>query len=126
MPIAHRIEDHQTRCLPYLLTLRMLTRDDAEAPLPCLVGAEVAAATVAILAEAEAAGREVRAAAGGGPGAGTFLGVRLKPRDRGRDAIAAAEAGDLSSLRRHLHRFEVLTSAIWAVQDTSPPGPPAT
>jgi hypothetical protein len=30
---------------------------------------------------------------------------------------AAAGAGDFTQLRRHLHRFEVLTSAIWAVQD---------
>jgi hypothetical protein len=33
------------------------------------------------------------------------------------DAVAAAGAGDFTQLRRHLHRFEVLTSAIWAVQD---------
>jgi hypothetical protein len=33
------------------------------------------------------------------------------------DAVAAAGAGDFTQLRRHLHRFETLTSAIWAVQD---------
>ena len=38
---------------------------------------EVARATDAILAEAETAGREVRAATGGGPGPGVFLSVRL-------------------------------------------------
>jgi hypothetical protein len=32
-------------------------------------------------------------------------------------AVAAAGAGDFTQLRRHLHRFEVLTSAIWEVQD---------
>ena len=32
------------------------------------------------------------------------------------DAIAAAGDGDSSQLRRYLHRFEVLTSAIWTVQ----------
>ena len=32
------------------------------------------------------------------------------------DAIAAAGEGDSGLLRRHLHRFEVLTSAIWTVQ----------
>jgi hypothetical protein len=35
------------------------------------------------------------------------------------DAVAAAGAGDFSQLRRHLRRFEALTSAIWAVQDAS-------
>jgi hypothetical protein len=128
MPIADRIGDHQTRCLPHLLTLRMLARDDAEAPFPRLAGAQVAEATVAILAEAEAAGHEARAATGGGPGTGIFLDVRLsRLATAAGDAIAAAEAGDFARLRRHLRRFEVLTSAIWTVQDATPrPGPPAT
>ena len=64
MTVADRTEGHQARCLPHLLTLRMLARDDAEAPSPWLAMAEVAQATDAILAEAEAAGREVRAATG--------------------------------------------------------------
>jgi hypothetical protein len=130
MPVADRIEDHQARCLPHLLTLRMLARDDAEAPFPWLVGAQVAEATVAILAEAEAAGREVRAATGGVPGVpdtGIFLGVRLsRLAAAAGDAIGAAEAGDFTRLRRHLRRFEALTSAIWAVQDATRPRPPAT
>jgi hypothetical protein len=127
MPIADRIGDHQTRCVPHLVTLRMLARDDAEAPFPRLIGAQVAEATVAILAEAEAAGREVRAATGGGPGTGIFLGVRLsRLAAAAGDAVAAAETGDFTYLRRHLRRFEVLTSAIWAVQDAERPGPPAT
>ncbi|MGD0240199.1 MAG: hypothetical protein ABSB59_07710 [Streptosporangiaceae bacterium] len=118
MPIADRIGDHQARCLPHLLTLRMLARDDAEAPFPWLIGTQVAEATVAILAEAEAAGREARAATGGGPDTGIFLGVRLtRLATAADDAIAAAEAGEYTHLRRHLHRFEVLTSAIWTVQD---------
>jgi hypothetical protein len=132
MTIADRIGDHQARCLTYLLTLRMLARGDAETPLPWLVRAEVAAATGAILAEAEAAGREVGAVTGGGPGTGIFLGVRLsRLAVAADDAIAAAGAGDLTRLRRHLRRFEALTSAIWEVQDGARPrprpaeGPPA-
>jgi hypothetical protein len=124
MTIADRIGDHQARCLPYLLSLRMLARDDAEMPFPWLVRAGVAAATRAILAEAETAGREVRAVTGGGPGTGIFLGVRLRRLAvAADDAIAAAGAGDLTQLRRYLRRFETLTSAIWEVQDAARPGP---
>ena len=126
MTIADRIGDHQARCLPHLVALRMLVRDDAQAPFPWLVKAEVAGATAAILAEAEAAGRGVRAAAGGGPGTGIFFGVRLsRLAAAADDAIAAAGAGDFTRLRRHLRRFETLTSAIWAVHDTTQPGPAA-
>ena len=126
MTIADRIGDHQARCLPHLVTLRMIDRDDAEAPFPWLVRAEVAGATEAILAEAEAAGREVRAVTGGGPDTGIFFGTRLSRLAAAADeAIAAAGAGDFTRLRRHLRRFETLTSAIWAVHDTTQPGPPA-
>lgn len=126
MTIADRIEDHQARCLPHLVTLRMIARDDAEMPFPWQVRAEVAGAAEAIVAEAEAAGREVRAATGGGPSAGIFLDVRLsRLASAAASVIAAAEAGDLTPLRRHLRRFEVLTSAIWAVHDATQPGPPA-
>jgi hypothetical protein len=124
MTIADRIGEHQARCLPYLLTLRMLARDDAETPFPWLVRAEVAKATGAILAEAEAACREVGAMTGSGPGAGIFLGVRVRRLAvAADDAIAAAAVGDLTRLRRHLRRFEALTSAIWEVQEGAGPGP---
>ena len=120
MTVADRTEGHQARCLPHLLTLRLLTRDGAEAPSPWLAMAEVAHATDAILAEAEAAGREVRAATGSGPGPGIFLSVRLsRLAAAAGDAVAAAGAGDFTQLRRHLRRFEALTFAIWAVQDVS-------
>ena len=33
------------------------------------------------------------------------------------DAIATARAGDPAELRRHLYRFEALTSAIWAMHE---------
>ncbi len=120
MTIVGRIDGHQARCLPYLLMLRMLARDEAEAPSPWLAMAEVTRATDAILAEVEAAAREVLAATGDGPGPGIFLSVRLSRLAAGAgDAVAAAGAGDFTQLRRHVHRFEALTSAIWAVQDTS-------
>ena len=120
MTVADRTDGHQACCLPHLLTLRMLASHDAEAPSPWLVMAEVAHATDVILAEVEAAGREVRAAMGGGPGPGIFLSVRLsRLAVAADDAVAAAGAGDFTQLRRHLRRFEALTSAIWAVQDVS-------
>jgi len=119
MTVADRTEGHQARCLPHLLMLRMLASDDAEAPSRWLAMAEVAQATDAILAEAETAGREVRAATGG-PGPGVFLSVRLsRLAAAADDAVAAAGAGDFAQLRRHVRRFEALTSAIWAVQDAS-------
>ena len=138
MNVADQLEDHQARCLPHLLTLRMLARDTPEAPPPWLAVAEVTQATKAILAEVEAA---VRAVTGGGPGgpdspgspdgpgspdspgspgAGIFLSVRLsRLAAAADDAIAAAGAGDFTQLRCHLRRFDTLTSAIWAVQDVS-------
>ena len=120
MTVADRTDGHQARCLPHLLTLRLLARDGAEAPSPWLVMADVAHATDAILAEAETAGREVRAATGGGPAPGIFLSVRLsRLAAAASDAVGAAGAGDFAQLRRHLRRFEVRTSAIWAVQDVS-------
>jgi hypothetical protein len=118
MTVADLTEGHQAHCLPHLLTLRLLARDGAEAPSPWLVMAEVAQATDAILAEAETASREVRAATGGGPGPGIFLSVRLsRLAAAAGHAVAAAGAGDFTQLSRHLRRFEALTSAIWAVQD---------
>ena len=120
MTVADRTEGHQARCLPHLLTLRVLASHNTEVPSPWLAMAEVAHATDAILAEAEAAGREVRTAVGGGPGPGILLSVRLNRLAAGADdAVASAGAGDFSRLRRQLRRFEALTSAIWAVQDVS-------
>ena len=118
MTIADKIEGHQARCQPHVLRLRMIARDEAgAAALTWQAVTEVMQATGAILAEAEAAGSDARAAAGGGPGATTFLGVRLsRLMAAANDAIAAAGEGDSGQLRRHLHRFEVLTSAIWTVQ----------
>ena len=118
MTVADRTEGHQARCLPHLLVLRMLASDDAEVPSPWLAMHKVAEATDAVLAEAEAAGREARAVGGDGPGLGIFLSVRLsRLAVAAGEAVAAAGAGDFTQLRRHLRRFEALTSAIWTVQD---------
>jgi hypothetical protein len=121
MSVADQIRDHEARCLASLISLRMLAQGEAGAPLPRWVVVEVAQATSAVLAEAEAAGRAALAAVGvdsDHPGDGTFLRVRL---DRlavaATNAIAAAGAGDVGEMRRHLRRFDALTSAIWTVQD---------
>ncbi len=115
MTIVDRIEDHQARCQTHLLRLRMLARDEAGTALSRQWVAEVIRATGAVLAEAEAAGSDARAAAG--PAAETFLSVRLtRLATAANDVIAAAWAGDSAQLGRHLHRFDVLTSAIWTVQ----------
>ena len=122
MSLADQVQDHQARCVAPLISLRMLAQGEAGAPLPRWVVIEVARATGTVLAEVEAAGRDMMAAAGAGggghPGDGTFLQVRL---DRlalaATDAITAARAGEFGELRRHLHRFDALTSAIWTVQE---------
>ena len=118
MPVADQIKDHQARCLASLISLRMLAQGEAGMPLPRWVVVEVAQATGTVLAEAVAAGHAVLAAAGDHPGAGTFLRVRLdRLAAAADDAIAAARAGEYGEMRRHLHRFDSLTAAIWTVQD---------
>ena len=39
MDATDQLEDHQARCLPHLLTLRMLARYTPEVPLPWLAAA---------------------------------------------------------------------------------------
>jgi hypothetical protein len=120
MPDTDQIQDHQARCLADLISLRMLARGEAGTPPPRWIVVEIARATSAILAEAEAAGRAALAAAGAGDNRGgeTFLRVRLdRLAAAAHDAIDAARAGNSAELRQHLHRFDVLTSAIWTVHD---------
>jgi predicted ABC-type transport system involved in lysophospholipase L1 biosynthesis ATPase subunit len=120
MSDADQIQDHEARCLADLISLRMLARGEAGMPPPRWVVVEIARATSAILAEAEAAGRTALAAIGAGDnrGDGTFLRVRLdRLATAANDAIAAARAGNFGELRQHLHRFDALTSAIWTVHD---------
>jgi len=118
MTADDEIHDHQLRCQPYMLELRVLANVEAAlAPTE----AEVGRTTGAIIAEVGAASRAVLAASGRGchhPGADPFLQVRLNRLTAAADqAIAAARDGDSAALRRVLHRFEALTSAIWTVQD---------
>jgi hypothetical protein len=115
MTTAEEIQDHQARCQPYLLTLRMLARDYGE---PTRAAAEVGRATSAIIAEARAAsqaaltGRNCRH-----PDASTFLRVRLNRLARAAaEAVAAARDGDTARLRHYVRRFEAVTSAIWAAE----------
>ena len=121
MSVADQIKDHQGHCLAALISLRMLAQGEAGTPLPRWVAAEVTRATGAVLAEAEAAARTALAEAGPGgdhPENETFLRVRLdRLAAAARDAITAADAGDSGEMRRHLRRFDALTSAIWTVQD---------
>jgi hypothetical protein len=119
MPDADQIQDHQARCLADLISLRMLARGEAGTPPPRWVVVEIARATSAILAEAEAAGRAALAVADGqNRGGETFLRVRLdRLAAAAHDAIDAARAGNSAELCRYLYRFDVLTSAIWTVHD---------
>jgi len=121
MSVADQIKDHQARCLASLISLRMLAQGEAGSPLPRWAAVEVAQATGAVLAEAEAAGRAMQGAVGVSsdhPRDGTFLGVRLdRLAAAASDAIAAARAGEDGEMRRHLRRFDALTTAIWTVQD---------
>jgi hypothetical protein len=121
MSVADQIYDHQARCLAPLISLRMLAQGEAGTPLPRWVVVEVAQATGTVLAEAETAGHAALTAAGvriDHPGDGAFLRVRLdRLAAAAGDAIAAARAGDSGKMRRHLRRFDALTSAIWTVQD---------
>jgi hypothetical protein len=115
MTIADQIEDHQTRCQLHVLRLRMIARDEAGTGLPWQAVADIIQAIEAIWAEAAVASSEAFVL--GGPGAGAFLGVRLsRLAGAASEVIAAAGSGDAAELRRRLHRFEVLTSAIWTVQ----------
>jgi hypothetical protein len=121
MSVADQIHDHQARCVAALISLRMLAQGEAGLPLPRWVVVEVAQATGTVLAEAEAASRAVLTAVGvvgDRPGDGTFLRVRLdRLAAAANDAMTAARAGDSGEMRRHLGRFDALTSAIWTVQD---------
>ena len=117
-------DGHRARCLPHVRLVRMLASDEEEeALLPRLAQAKAALAMEAILAEVRA---EIRALSGNRPGYGDLLGARLSRLTAAAvDASAAARAGDFARLRRQLRRFDMLTTAIWVVQDavSGPPGP---
>lgn len=123
MSATDEIDDHRTRCVEPLVSLRLLAHQEAGEPVPRRVVLEIARATQAVLAEAEAAGSAVLAAAEPGhghhPGGRTFLQVRLdRLQAAADDAIAAARRGDPGEVTRRLRRFDALTTAIWMVQDS--------
>jgi D-serine deaminase-like pyridoxal phosphate-dependent protein len=117
MATADQIRDHQESCRPHLLRLRMLAWGEEE---PAVTAAQADQATSAIIAEVEAAVEAALAADVGGhrsPAARTFLQARLDRLTRAaRELVTAARNEDTAELRRHLRRFEALTSASWTVQ----------
>jgi hypothetical protein len=121
MSVTEQIRDHQARCLAPLITLRMVAQGETGFPLPRWVVVEVAQATGAVIAEAEAAGRTALSTVGASsdrPAGKSFLQVRLdRLAASAEDAIDAARVGDYGAMRRHLRRFDSLTSAIWTVED---------
>jgi hypothetical protein len=120
MTPADDVRKHHSHCVPELLRLRLLARDDTGAPLPPGVAHQVGDATNLILAEAEAAERAALATvAGSGRGSrvARFLAARLaRLTDAAADAVAAAENGNAHAMRRHLRRFDSVASATWTVQ----------
>ena len=120
MSVTDQLQEHEARCLTHLISLRMLAHTEPGALLPRRVVVEIARATGAVVAEAEAAGQVVLTAglSGHHRGDGPFLRVRLdRLAAAAEDAVAAARAGNDADLRRHLRRFDTLTAAIWTVQD---------
>jgi hypothetical protein len=117
MSTADQIQDHQERCRAHLLSLRMLAWGEED---PALAAAQADKATGAIIAEVEAAIQAALAADVGSrrrPAAGTFLRVRLdRLAAAAQELVTAARDEDYPGLRRHLRRFEALTSASWTVQ----------
>jgi hypothetical protein len=113
------IRDHHVRCEPHLARLQMMARYEPNEPLPPGLADDVVGSTSAVLVEAQAAGRVMVAALATSQrrAVTAFLDARL-----GRLAAAAGEVaaavrdGDAAALRRHVRKFEVLTSALWTVQ----------
>jgi len=113
------IRDHHVRCEPHLSKLQMMTRYDAHDPLPPGLADEVVEAASGVLAEAQAAGRVMVAALASSQrrAVTALLDARLERLAAAAgEMAAAAEDGDVATVRRHLRKFEVLTSALWTVQ----------
>jgi len=119
MVTAYDIRDHYAHCTPHLARLRMVARYEVGEPLPAAVADEVGHEISVILAEAQTAasvavaavtGTRRRAVAG-------LLSARLaRLAAAAREATDAAQQADVAMLGRKLRRFEVLTSAMWTVQ----------
>ena len=133
------MQEHQARCQPHLVRLRMLAHGEAGSVLSLRVSVDIAQATNAILAEAEAADRDAQAVGrgsqdrsstgwsrAGNPASATFLRVRLNRLSAAaQDAVAAARAANSAEMRCQLRRFDALTTAMWTVmQAVYGPVPP--
>lgn len=86
--------------------------------LPREFTVEIRDTTNAIIAEVEAMSRAALGASERlDPQAETFLWVRVARLAAAADrAVDAARSRDVPGLRAHLHQFDTLTSALWAVQ----------
>ena len=121
------------RCGPHLARLQMMARYEANEPLPADLPGEVVEPTSAVLAGAQAAGRAMVAALPSSQrrAVTAFLDARLRRLAAAPgEGAAAARDGDVATVRRHLRKFEVLTSALWTVQlelsaEAVPPPPGA-
>jgi hypothetical protein len=112
------MDDHRSRCRKQLVRLRILARSRDGAALPGETGTEIRDATNVVIAEVEAMScTALRAGGRREPQAETFLWVRIARLAAAADrAVDAAGSKDVPGLRAHLHQFDTLTSAIWAVQ----------
>jgi len=118
------LRDRQARCLPHVAILHMFASDMSGMPFPSDAAEQVALATSAILAEAEAAAHAALAAVADSrrrAGNLTLLAARqARLEHAAEDAIASAReaalGGDTAALRQRLHRFVSLTSAMRTVQ----------
>ena len=117
MTCADTTHDRQLRCQRQLLRLRMLVLNQ-DATALTRHAADIREATNTVIAEVAAMGRAALEAGRPGPGAETFLWVRVtRLAMAADDAVTAARSGDLAALDAHLRHLETLTSAIWTVQD---------
>jgi hypothetical protein len=117
MSVADQIQDHQERCQPHLLKLRILARGNDE---PALAAAQADQATSAILTEVEAAIQAALATNGSirrRSADRAFLRARLnRLAVAAEQVVTAAKEEDTAGLRHHVRRFEALTLASWTVQ----------
>jgi len=120
MSVADAIHGYHERSMPHLARLRILTGSEAGPPPSPGVAAEVATATSAVLAQAEAASRLALAATRRGSSGDVsvlFQAARLARLTAAADeAVAAARHGNAATLRERLLRFDTLTAAIYTAE----------
>ena len=119
MAMVDAVQEHQARCVPHLVELRLLAGELAGTPLPPDVVSAVGVAVGAVVTEAEVSGYAVirETAARGSASGQVLLSSRLDRLGRAaREAVTSAQAGDAATLRDRLHRFDAVTAALWTVQ----------